>query len=209
MITVVVLFAMPWGEYESNLEKTELTEEITYSEDENVPPSLDNLDGEYAVTAGENVAAEIMFLTEGLKNTKGGFEEFTISFDVADNFEQSSLSVIIKTASLNSGNAMRDEHLAEEDFFHTSKYPEITYSSSAIIMGDTSYIATGELTLNGTTKELNVPFNHLGGGEKDATPFEAFEGQFTFDRTEYGQEESSGAGNEVTITFYCELEKQL
>ena len=150
--TVVVLLVMPWGEYQSDLEKTELTEEIVYSEDENIPPSLDELEGEYTIVAGENIAAEIMFLTDGLKDTKGGFEEFTISFDIAEDFKQSTLSVIIKTASLNSGNAMRDKHLAEEDFFHTEKYPEITYVSSAVTLGDTSYIAKGQLTLNGTTK---------------------------------------------------------
>ena len=205
---VAVIYFVPWGEYESELEKTELTNTIEYIEDENVPPSLDELEGLYAISSSKNSAAEIMFLTEGLKDTKGGFERFEISFNIGSDFKESSLNVTIETASLNSGNAMRDEHLAEEDFFNTTKYPQITFVSHSVEMGDSSYIAIGELTLNGATKALEVPFKHLGSGDKNEVLFEAFEGKFTFDRTAYGQEESSGVGNDVTVSFYCELEKQ-
>ncbi len=207
VIGVVVIFAIPWGEYESNLEKTELDTEVVYDENEEITaPSID--EGAYSVSSKTSDGAEILFLTSGLKDTKGGFEEFTISFNVAEDFMSSELSVEIQTKSINTGNVMRDEHLLEEDFFYASEFPTIIYQANAIDFGDTSYIAKGSLTLNGTTKELDVPFLHKGGGEKDLIPFEAFEGTVIFDRTQYGQEESSGAGNEVTLNFYCELEKQ-
>jgi len=207
VIGAIVLFAIPWGEYESNLEKTELENEVVYDQDEEITaPSIEQ--GSYSVSSTTSEGAEILFLTSGLKDTKGGFEDFTISFNVTEDFKTSSLSVEIQTKSINTGNAMRDEHLLEEDFFHASKYRIIRYEANAIDFGDTSYIAKGSLTLNGTTKELDVPFLHKGGGDKDQVPFEAFEGTVVFDRTQYGQEESSGAGNEVTLNFYCELEKQ-
>ena len=208
ILVITIILFVPWGEYQSNLEKNTLTNTIGTSDDENSPPSLEELEGLYSTSSETNKTAEILFLTEGLKDTKGGFDKFEINFNIGDDFKKSSLEVVIETSSLNTGNAMRDEHLAKEDFFNTSKYPQITYSSSSISLKNHIYIAQGNLNLNGTIKPLEVPFRHLGNGIQNNIPFEAFEGEFTFDRTAYGQEESSGVGNEVTVTFYCELEKQ-
>jgi polyisoprenoid-binding protein YceI len=206
-VGAIVLYAIPWGEYESELEKTELQNEVEYDKEvEITAPSID--EGNYSIKSTESKNAEILFSTTGLKDTKGGFGEFEISFDVKEGFITSMLDVIIQTKTINTGNVMRDEHLIEPDFFDAANYPTIEYHSTAIDFGDTSYITKGSLTLNGMTKELDIPFLHKGGGEKDLIPFEAFEGKVTFDRTQYGQVESSGAGNEVTISFYCELEKK-
>ncbi|MFT4602448.1 MAG: polyisoprenoid-binding protein YceI [Arenicella sp.] len=207
VVAVGIVMLVPWGEYESNLEKTELENVVEYDETQEITaPSIP--EGTYSVTSENKTTAEILFLTSGLKDTKGGFDNFTIEFSVAAEFKSSSLSVEIETKSIQTGNVMRDEHLLEADFFDAEQYPTITYTANAIDFGDTSYVAKGSLTLNGTTKELDVAFLHLGGGEKDDVPFQAFEGSVIFDRTQYGQEESSGAGNEVTLNFYCELEKQ-
>lgn len=206
-IGAIVLYAIPWGEYQSELEKTELTNEVEYDKTAEISaPSI--AEGLYQVNSKESKHAEILFTTSGLKDTKGGFGEFDISFDVKSEFKSSILDVVIQTKTINTGNVMRDEHLLEADFFDAAKYPTIEYHSTAIDFGDTSYITTGSLTLNGMTKELDIPFLYKGGGERDLIPFEAFEGKVTFDRTKYGQSESSGVGNEVTISFYCELEKK-
>ena len=205
---VAALFIIPWGEYESTLDKSELTSEVEEGNSWKTDPTLDDLEGIYFIDSTQKKRAEILFLTDGLKNTKGGFDGFTIELNVPEDYTQGGIKVWMDTKTINSGNAMRDEHLLEEDFFNAHEYPEITYNSSSITLGDTSYIAKGELTLNGLTKALDLPFKHLGSGDKDGIPFEAFEGAVMFDRTKYGQEESSGAGNDVTITFYCELEKQ-
>lgn len=202
VLTAVILMVIPWGEYESDLDKSELQESIEFNADTTeAAPSLDELEGLYAVSAGET--AEILFNTDGLKSTKGGFKAFDISFEVAEDFTASKLDVVIKTSTINTGNSMRDEHLVDE-FFFAEKYPTIEFHASTISLGDTSYVANGELTMNGTTKALDVPFLHLGsGGESNA--FEAFEGNFEIDRTTYGQSEESGVGNIVRIEFYCEL----
>ena len=206
-IGAIVLYAIPWGEYESELEKSELQNEVTYDKTAEVTaPSI--TEGIYSVRSTDSKNAEILFSTSGLKDTKGGFGEFEISFEVKEDFKNSLLDVVIQTATINTGNVMRDEHLVEADFFDAATYPTIEYHSTAIDFGDTSYITKGSLTLNGTTKELDIPFLHKGGGENNGKSFEAFEGNVTFDRTKYGQTESSGVGNDVTISFYCELVKK-
>jgi polyisoprenoid-binding protein YceI len=206
IVGAVIIMVVPWGEYESDLKKTDLEETIEFTADTtDQNPSLDELEGVYKASAGET--AEILFNTDGLKTTKGGFTEFEISFEVLDDYKNSSLNVVIQTASINTGNGMRDEHLVEEDFFHAEKYPTITFTSSEVMLGDTSYVAIGEMTMNGVTNPLKVPFLHLGSGGED-TMFEAFQGAFELDRTEFGQEEESGVGNIVKCDFYCELIKE-
>ena len=205
-VGVGVIFLIPWGEYESTLEKSEINTEESIDSTGSKVPSLSLLLGNYTITSGADAQAELLFDVDGLKQTKGAFEDFSVAFNIAEDFTQSTLNVTIQTASINTGNSMRDEHLAEEDFFDIANYPEIVFNASNVSETDTAYVATGELTLLEETKALNVPFKHLGNGtDKNGNDFEAFEGNFVFDRTAYGMEEVSGAGNIVTVSFYCEL----
>lgn len=208
IIAVGVVLIIPWGEYESQVEKSDLTNEIVYDENTEITaPEISA--GTYYTSVPENKSSsELLFHTKGLKDTKGGFDAFSITFNVSEDFQTSQLDVTIETSSINTGNVMRDEHLLEEDFFHAEHYPTIKYTSESISFGDTSYVANGSLTLNGTTKTLDLPFKYLGSAQTNDLPSEVFEGSVTIDRTAYGQEESSGVGNEVTISFYCELIKQ-
>lgn len=206
VVAVGVFFLIPWGEYESKLEKSQVNQEVTVDSSGTEVPSLSLIQGDYSITSGEGVQAELLFDVEGLKKTKGAFEDFSVDLNVAEDYTKSTLNVTIQTASINTGNTMRDEHLAEEDFFNIPNYPQIEFNSSTLTRTDTGYVANGELTLLAETKVLNVPFKHLGNGTNSSgEDFEAFEGNFVFDRTEYGMEEVSGAGNVVTVSFYCEL----
>ena len=199
---------MDWGQYESTLEKSEIVNEETDTASvEALVPSFNKLSGTYSVDASSD-NAEILFEVDGLKNTKGGFGEFNVSFEVNESVESASIIVNIDAATINTGNKMRDEHLLEEGFFNTAKYPKITFKSDQITWSEGVYTANGELTLLATTKPLSFDFNHLGSGtNKNKADFEAFEGTFAFDRTEYGMEEDASVGNEVTISFYLELVK--
>ena len=174
-----------------------------------VKASLDELEGLYQIKSGEGVAAELLFTTDGLKNTKGAFEDFTVDFDISDEYTSSSLTITIQTKSINTGNSMRDKSLLEEDFFDEPLYPTIVFNSSAIKFTGGEYETEGKLTLNGSTNNLHFSFNHLAAGQNEnGNAFEAFEGTFEFDRTKYGQEEVTGTGNVVVVSFYCELEKK-
>src|SRR6476661_8227514 len=67
-----------------------------------------------------------------LGTAKGNFSKFcgTIELD-RDHSEQSSVSVTIEAASINTGIAKRDEHLRSE-LFNVAKYPEITCKSPRV-----------------------------------------------------------------------------
>jgi len=98
-----------------------------------------------------------------IANVKGYFKEFsgTIYYDEND-ITRSSVSVTIKTASINTENPKRDAHLRSPDFFDAEKYPEITFKSKRILKEKDGYVAVGDLTMRGVTREIRIPFHILG-----------------------------------------------
>lgn len=77
--------------------------------------------------------------------------------------EASSVEFKIKTASINTAEAKRDEHLRSPDFFDAATYPEITFKSTKIkAAGKDTYQVTGTLTMRGVAKEVTLPVTVLG-----------------------------------------------
>jgi polyisoprenoid-binding protein YceI len=77
--------------------------------------------------------------------------------------EASSVEFKIKTASINTAEAKRDEHLRSPDFFDAEKYPEITFKSTTMkATGKDAYQVAGTLTMRGVSKEVTLPVTVLG-----------------------------------------------
>jgi len=67
------------------------------------------------------------------------------------------VDVILDTASVNTDNAKRDDHLRSEDFFDVTKYPTITFVSKRVTKVDENRLkVVGDLTIRGVTKEVTV-----------------------------------------------------
>ena len=88
--------------------------------------------------------------------------------DVAEDPAQSSVQVTIDASSVATGDDNRDGHLRSADFFNVEQYPTITFASRRIEGSRDEFTITGELTINGVTREvtLEVAFNGRG-----TTPF--------------------------------------
>lgn len=90
-----------------------------------------------------------------LGTAKGKLSKFngTIVVD-RDHPEQSSVSVTIDAASIDTGIAKRDEHLRGE-LFNVAKYPEITFKSRRVKQtGANKGEITGDLTMRGATRAI-------------------------------------------------------
>ena len=63
----------------------------------------------------------------------------------------------IETASINTREPKRDDHLRSEDFFHAAKYPQITFKSKRVeaIQGR-NFKLVGDLTMRGVTREITL-----------------------------------------------------
>jgi polyisoprenoid-binding protein YceI len=98
-----------------------------------------------------------------ISKVKGEFNEYTgvIQYDEAD-VAKSSVEVTIKTASIGTRDEKRDGHLRSPDFFDAEKYPEITFKSKRIEKSEDGFVAVGDLTMRGVTKEIKIPFEITG-----------------------------------------------
>ena len=101
-----------------------------------------------------------------LGTAKGKFSKFsgTIVVD-RDHPEQSSVTVTIEAASIDTGIAKRDEHLRGE-LFDVGKYPAITFKSRRVKQtgANTGEIA-GDLTMHGVTRAITLNVQLLGNPE--------------------------------------------
>ena len=99
----------------------------------------------------------------GLSKVSGKFTDFSIVLnDDSRDITKCSVKVVIKTSSIDTGIPARDAHLKTADFFDTEKFPEITFESTRIRKQGKSFVATGNLTMRGVTKEIELPFDITG-----------------------------------------------
>src|SRR3954447_21247589 len=71
----------------------------------------------------------------------------------------------IDAASVTTGNEQRDGHLKTPDFFDTANYPQITFVSTRVERDGSEWAVTGDLTINGITKSVTVPFEETGSAK--------------------------------------------
>ncbi len=91
-----------------------------------------------------------------IANVRGEFTKLAGSavIDPADP-SKSSVEVTIETASLNTREPQRDEHLRSADFFDVANYPSLTFRSKRIeAAGAGELKLTGDLTIRGVKKEV-------------------------------------------------------
>ncbi len=90
-----------------------------------------------------------------VSKTTGHFKDYTgfIEMD-PDAGTVKTLEATIKTASVTTNHEKRDAHLRNPDFFDVEKYPTITYKMKSYKKAGDGYVAVGDLTLHGVTKEI-------------------------------------------------------
>lgn len=67
------------------------------------------------------------------------------------------VDVVIDTKSVNTGNALFNEHIQAEDFFDTGRHPAITFKSNAMkFQGDQPASVAGDLTIKGVTRPVTL-----------------------------------------------------
>lgn len=96
--------------------------------------------------------------------------------------EASSIRWRIRVASLRTDDPNRDRRIQGHDYFHTSKYPEMSFESTSARLADEGRLEiTGRLTIKGITRQQTVFVRHAGTA---AAP--VFETDFDIDRYDFG-----------------------
>ncbi|MFO1127248.1 MAG: YceI family protein [Rhodospirillales bacterium] len=114
----------------------------------------------------EHLSVVFMVMHMGFAKTVGMFKKAEGSF-VFDEAEPAVTDIVatIDAASVFTNHEKRDEHLRGTDFLAVQQYPTITFKGvSAIKTGPRSGRVTGDLTLRGVTKpvDLEVVWNRSG-----------------------------------------------
>ena len=105
-------------------------------------------------------------IMNGLSKVKGKFTDFAVTLNVDEkDITKSTVNVVIKATSIDTGVENRDKHLRTADFFDVEKYPDITFQSSRIEKKGKQFIAHGPLTVHGVTKDIALPFTLTGVSE--------------------------------------------
>ncbi len=89
-------------------------------------------------------------------NVRGEFGKLqgALTLDEKD-LKASKVEATIDTASINTREPKRDEHLKSPDFFDVAKHPQMTFKSTQFKKaGKDKYKVTGDLTIRGVTKQV-------------------------------------------------------
>ena len=124
-------------------------------------------------------------------NVRGTFDEVDGSGTLdLTNPENSMVTVVMRSASINTGSADRDGHLRSADFFDTETYPELRFVSTGIERLDVDTLrVSGDLTIKDVTRPVAIDFEFTGVAQD---PFgnqrAGFEGATTINRKDWGLE---------------------
>jgi len=111
---------------------------------------------QYAIDASHTTAE---FVVRHLMITKvrGRFTAVSGTVDLADGATvPTALTATIETASIDTRETQRDEHLKSPDFFDAATYPQITFRSTRIEGSGDSFKVIGDLTIHGVTREVSL-----------------------------------------------------
>lgn len=125
------------------------------------------------------------------------------------------INFTVDVASVNTDNAMRDDHLKGDDFFNVDKFPKMTFVSKSMKpLGGNKYQLTGDLTIRDVTKPVTFDVTYGGQINTGKGVKAGFKAKTKIDRLAFGQkfnpaiEAGPVVGKEVEVTILAELDKQ-
>ena len=150
--------------------------------------ALDDVTGNYVVDVAHTrigIRARHAMVT----TVRGAFTDFSGEARlVPTDPPSSSVTMRIRTASIDTGNADRDAHLRSPDFLDVETFPEMVFASTGIEqLDDDLYSVTGDLTIKDVTQPVTVDFTMTGSA---LDPFGnlrvGFEGALAILRSDWG-----------------------
>ncbi|WP_372591609.1 YceI family protein [Guyparkeria sp.] len=167
---------------------------------------------EYVIdTEGQHAFIEWRINHLGFSWLYGRFNDFEGGFEYEDGaIEDASVDVTIDMASLDSNHAERDKHLRGDDFFDVKEYPEATFKSTGIESTDDGFVITGDLTMRGVTKEIEIEAEKIGEGDDPWGGYRAgFHGTTTLTLKDFGIDYDLGpAATTAEVTLSVEGVRQ-
>ncbi|MBJ7351316.1 MAG: YceI family protein, partial [Rhodococcus sp.] len=121
-----------------------------------------------------------------VSKVRGRFQAFSGTVTVATDGTPS-VDAKIDVTSITTDNEQRDGHLKTADFFEVEKFPTATFKSTSVKADGGDFVVTGDFTLHGVTKsiDLKLEFNGVNAGMGNG-PVAGFEASTTINRKDFG-----------------------
>lgn len=163
------------------------------------------------------VHSNVGFMVKHLMVSKvrGEFKTFEGAITIAEDGTPS-VRAEIDVTSINTGNDQRDQHVRSADFFDAEQFPKATFVSTDVKEKGGDYVVTGEFTLKGVTKsvDLELEFNGVNAGMGNG-PVAGFDAKTVISRKDFGIDiemplEGGGVvvGDKITINLEIEAGQQ-
>jgi polyisoprenoid-binding protein YceI len=93
----------------------------------------------------------------GIATVRGTFGTFEGTLEIGADLASAKAYGTVDTASVDTAEADRDNHLRSADFFNAEVNPKITFASTSIrAIDDETFEITGALTINGVTNDITL-----------------------------------------------------
>ena len=159
-------------------------------------------------TQGAHAFVEFKIKHLGYSWLSGRFNSFEGDFSFSqDNPSDATVNVVIDTTSVDTNHAERDKHLSSADFLNVSAFPTATFTGTSFnYAGDGKGTLTGDLTLHGVTKSIDIAVTHIGQGNDPWGGFRSgFEGKTTLTLADFDMNFDLGpASTTVELTVGVE-----
>lgn len=148
-----------------------------------------------------------------VSDVEGWFKTFDAKVTSSkDDFSDAIAEMTADVNSINTDNEQRDKHLKSPDFFDAVKYPAITFISKTFKkVDDKNYKVTGDLTMHGITKTVELDaVCRVGANPMSKKTIAGFKITGTIKRSEFGigaLMTSAMLGDEVSIVANAEFIK--
>lgn len=121
-----------------------------------------------------------------VSKVKGVFEKFSGQITIAEDALLSSVTAEIDMSSINTRDANRDNHLRSADFFETATHPAMTFASTAVRAKGDGYVVTGELTIKGITRSVDLELEFNGAVDSPMGTRAGFSASTEINRKDFG-----------------------
>ncbi|HET9683096.1 MAG TPA: YceI family protein [Gemmatimonadaceae bacterium] len=148
-----------------------------------------------------------------ISKVRGTFADFDGTVRAAKDGRISRFEGIVKTASVDTGNAKRDEHLRSPDFFASETFPTITAKTTRITWDGDRFVAATDLTIKGITRSVLLAGELLGTrvanfGDGDAV-FAGYSFSTTINRKDFGLNFDKAVNGTAVVDDKVELTGEL
>ena len=148
-----------------------------------------------------------------ISDVEGSFKNFDAKItSSSDDFTDAVVEMKADVNSINTDNEMRDKDLKAPNYFDVTKYPDLSFKSKTFKKtGDNTYKVTGDLTMHGITKTVDLDvLCRMGTNPMNKKTVAGFKVTGKLNRKDFGVGAGvpeAALGNEVTLVANAEFSK--